>query len=193
MFAAGTFLTVASPAGGWAYAALCFLPGLVGAAFLFGMTRWRDVLAVAAVPSLLCGLLMYQSAPPDHGRIRNQAERAGVPVAGWELLATDDSGNTWCFKGCPEVLYFYAASGSPAETVATLGAVLEAQGWVGGARHPSYGGDPSEYDPLARGTWSKGRWRAELRVPSAAARFGWSATAQAQGRTPVEVTFRAGQ
>jgi len=193
VFVVGGFLTIASPVGGWFYATLCFLPGLVGTVLLFGVTRGRDALLAASALSLACGFAMYQQAPPDHGRIEAVAEDAGIPVAGWELVGTGQSGNTWCWKGCPEVAYYYAADGSPGEAMATLGATFEEAGWRGGLLDPTYGRERSEYTPLSLGGWRKGRWEVELSVPPPAARFGWSAEVERRGLTPVEVSFDAGQ
>lgn len=191
VFVAGMFLTVASPRGGWFYAALCFLPGLVTAARVGGVRRWRDTLLVAASVSFLLGLGMYQISPPDHGRIASVAQDAGIP-GGWEHLLTDEQGNTWCFKGCPQITYSYAAAESPDEAVARLDEMLARDGWVGGPQPRNLGGgEVSEYDPLARGSWSRGRWRVAASVPSTRFRYPWQEDAAARGLTPVEVTFAA--
>lgn len=192
VFVVGGFLTIASPVGGWFYATLCFLPGLVGATVLFGVTRWRDTLLVASAVSLVCGVATYQQVPPDHGRIRSVAEEVGVPVAGWQLVGDSERGNTWCWKGCPEVSYSYLAHENPSETVGTLGDVLEGDGWRGGAQDPTHGFARSEYTPLAYGTWRKGRWEVSLSVPAPASRYDWSAEAAQRGLTPVELSFDGG-
>jgi len=192
VFVVGGFLTIASPVGGWFYATLCFLPGLVGTAFLFGVTRWRDVLLGASAVSLVCGVAMYQQAPPDHGRIRSVAEGVGVPVDGWQLVSEDERGNTWCWKGCPEVNYLYAAPQDPADALTTLGDVLEQDGWRGGAQDPTHGLARSEYTPLAYGTWRKGRWEVSLSVPAPASPGRWSAETAQRGLTPVELSFDGG-
>jgi hypothetical protein len=192
VFLAGLFLTVASPAFGWLYAALCFLPGLVGVARLGGIRRWLHTVVLAGALSLVLGSLMYLQAPPDHGRIAAAATDAGLPVAGWELVDSGESGNTWCWKGCPEVVQLYAVDTTPAGAVEMLDAVLEEQGWTGGEAAPRPGADTtSEYYPLAQGAWHEGRWRMSLRVPPPAARHGWSEEAAARGLTPVEVTVYA--
>jgi hypothetical protein len=192
VFAGVMFFGVASPRGGWVYALLCFLPGLVGAARLAGVRRWRDTLLLAVAAALVLGAWAYHLAPPDHGRIKHVAEDVGVPVDGWELVEVDEDGNTWCFKGCPTVTYFYAAEESSGAVVATLDEVLEGHGWSGGAEDRSYGrGEPTEFDPEALGSWRDGRWRVDLRVPSREHRYGWAEEVTARGRTPVEVTFRA--
>ena len=72
------FLAIASYAGGWFYVMLCALPGLVAAARLGGVARWRDTLLVSAAAAFLLGLGMDSSAPPEHGRIRHVAEGVGV-------------------------------------------------------------------------------------------------------------------
>lgn len=190
-FAAVLFLGVASPVGGWLYALVCFLPGLVAAARLAGVRRWRDTLLVAAAVALLPSVGAYLVAPPAHDRIRGAAEDAGLTEVGWDRVAVDERGNTWCFKGCPEVTYFYAADASPDEAVATLDTLLAEAGWSGGETDPSSGRAPSEYDPEALGSWRSGRWRALARVPSAGYRFGWSEEITARGLTPVEVTVTA--
>lgn len=189
VFVVGGFFTIASPVGGWLYATLCFLPGLVGTAFLFGVTRWRDVLLAAAAVSLVCGVAMYQQVPPDHGRIRSIAEDVGVPVDGWQLVYDSERGNTWCWKGCPEVTYLYAAPQDPADALTTLGNVLEEDGWRGGAQDPTHGLARSEYTPLAEGTWRKGRWEVSLSVPAPASHDRLTAEAAQRGLTPVEVSF----
>lgn len=188
VFVVGTFLGVASPVGGWFWALLCFLPGLVGAARLGGVRRWRDSLLVATAVSFVLGLGMYDAAPPSHGRIANVAEDVDLP-AGWELESTDRSGNTWCWKGCPEVATFYGVDEPPEQAAATFDEILTEAGWVGGLQDPSFGDEPSEYDPLARGSWSRGRWRVRLWVPSTESRYGWREAVTARGLTPVEVTF----
>lgn len=193
VFLVGSFLTVASPAGGWLYAALCFLPGLVGTARLGGVRRWRDVLLVAGAASLLLGFWMYQQAPPDHGRIRSVAEDVGVPVDGWQLVDESERGNTWCWKGCPEVVYLYAAPQGPTDALTTLGDVLEQDGWRGGAQDPTHGLARSEYTPLAYGTWRKGRWEVTLSVPAPASPYGWSHETAQRGYTPVELSFDGGR
>lgn len=187
----GMFFSVASPVGGWFYALLCFLPGLVGAARIGGVRRWRDSLLVATAVSFVLGLGMYDVAPPSHGRIANVAEDVGISRSGWELERTGETGNTWCWKGCPEVSYSYTAAESPEQAAATLDEILTEAGWVGGAQDPSFGDEPSEYDPLARGSWSRGRWRVTLQVPSTEFRYPWQEDASARGLTPVEVTFSA--
>ena len=193
VFVAGLFLTMASPAFGWAYASLCFLPGLVGLARLGGVRRWRDTVLLAGVVSLVLGWVMYLQAPPDHGRIEDRAADAGLPVPGWELVDSDQRGNTWCFKGCPEVVYLYTTTEPPEQAVATLGRLLEDDGWTGGETDWHVGSDgPSEYDPLASASWRKGRWGIDLYVPPPASRYGWSEDAQARGLTPVEVSVDAG-
>jgi hypothetical protein len=190
VFAAVMFLTVASPAGGWLWAALCFLPGLVASARMGGIRRWRDTLLLALGVALAAGTWAYAVAPPDHGRIDRVAQNVGVPE-GWELAEVSEHGNTWCFKGCPEVTYFYAAPGAPAETVAALDTILKDRGWTGGVEDRSYGGEPSEYDPEARAAWIRGRWRVDLRVPSVALRHGSDQEVAVRGLTPVEITFSA--
>lgn len=191
VFLVGGFLSIASPAGGWLYATLCFLPGLVAAASLGGVQRWRDILLVATAASFLLGLGMYDNAPPDHGRIHAVAAQIGVPVDGWELEDSREYGDTWCLGGCPEVVYSYAAPGSPDQAVATLDAVLDEHGWVGGAEDPSSGRPPNDLDPEAVGRWSKGRWRVSLQVPSEESRHGHDADVAAGGLCPVEVTLAA--
>jgi hypothetical protein len=190
-FAAVMFFGVASPVGGWFYALLCFLPGLLGAARLAGVRRWPHTFVVATAVALVLGVWAYTVAPPGHDRLRDAAEGAGLAEVGWDRLGVDERGNTWCFKGCPEVTYFYAADASPDRAVAALDAVLEDHDWSGGAEDRAYGGPPSEYDPEARGSWRSGRWRADLRVPATAHRFGWSQEVTARGLTPVEVTVTA--
>jgi hypothetical protein len=175
----GTFLGVASPVGGWFWALLCFLPGLVGAARLGGVRRWRDSLLLATAVSFVLGLGMYDAAPPSHGRIANVAQDVDLP-ADWELQSTDLSGNTWCWKGCPEVGYFYGVDESPGQAAATFDEILTEAGWVGGLQDPSLGG-----------SWSRGRWRVRLWVPSTESRYGWREPVTARGLTPVEVTFSA--
>lgn len=134
---------------------------------------------------------MYQQAPPDHGRLHGAAEKVGVPVDGWELVDVGERGNTWCFKGCPEVTYLYETGETPAQALATLAGQAEDAGWSGGAPPTQVGDAPSEYDPLARGTWRSGRCRVTLSVPPPAARFGWSLGAAERGLTPVVLTFTA--
>jgi hypothetical protein len=192
VFAVGMFASVASPRGGWFYAALCFLPGLVGAGRLGGIRSWRDALLIAASLSLLLGSSMYAVAPPDHGRIRHVAEQVDLPALDWDLVDGQEYGNTWCFKGCPEVVYLYGADASPAEVAPDLDAHLRDQGWVGGPQEPRLGHEPSDYDPLARGSWSHGRWHITLTVPSDHDPSPWHEQATARGLTPVEVTFSAG-
>lgn len=186
----GLFLTVASPVGGWFYAALCFLPGLFGTAVMFGL-RWRWALVAAGLGSLLLGTVMYLAVPPDHARIRNVAEDVGVP-RGWEQVDTGEYGNTWCWKGCPEVSYYFVTDGDPDEAMSAASAHFEDAGWRGGRTDPNPFGKPSEYDPLATGEWHDGRWEARLRLPSAASAAWWpGGEPPAPGTTRVEVTFSA--
>lgn len=191
VFLVGGFLTIASYRGGWFYVMLCVLPGLVAAARLGGVARWRDTLLVATAASFLIGLGMYSSAPPDHGRIRHVAEDVGVPIDEWELLDEREYGDTWCMGGCPHVDYEYAAAATPDEAVATLDAILEERGWTGGADDPSINRTPNASDPLERASWSNGRWRIVLSIPSAEYRFAWADDVAARGLTPVEITFGA--
>ena len=191
VLAAGMFVSVASPRGGWFYATLCFLPGLVGAGLLGGIRLWRDTLLIAAAASLLLGSSMYAVAPPDHGRIRHVASKVDVPALGWDLVDSQEYGSTWCLKACPEMVYRYAADGSPAEVAPDLAARLRDQGWVGGPQDPQLGPEPADDDPPARGSWSRGGWQVELTVPSDRHPSPWHEQVTARGLTPVEVTVSA--
>ena len=191
VIAVGMFASIASPRGGWFYATLCFLPGLVVAGLLGGIRRRRDTMLVASALSLLLGSWMYAVAPPDHGRIRHVASEVDIPTLGWEPVDSYEHGTTWCLKGCPEMVYLYAGDTSPAEVAPGLDALLRDQGWVGGPQDPALGGEPSDYDPLARGSWSRGRWHIELTVPSDHYPSPWHEEVTARGLTPVEVAVSA--
>lgn len=182
------FSTVASAVFGWGYAALIFLPGLVGAAWLFGV-RGR-ALVVAAVPALALGIVMHQWAPPDHGRVRQVAEDLGVGVEGWELVDDDESGNTWCWDDCPSVSYFYLAPEGPEQAVETFTARLRADGWSGGTPELWTRRPRSEYTERAIEVWRKGRWSVLLRVSSETYPPQWAKGAD-PGLTPVEISYSA--
>lgn len=187
----GGFFGLASPVWGWLYAALCLLPGMVGTALMFGFRRSRDALLAAVAAALVCGVGMYAEAPPDHDRIRHHAEDVGITVDGWQLVADDESGNTWCLKGCPEVGYYYLTAQSPADAVATYTALLDEAGFSGGPLDDSLG-RTSDYTPVAHEIWRKGRWRVEVVVPSDAYRDSWRLRSDPD-LTPVEITYHAAQ
>lgn len=178
--------SVASAQFGWAYAALIFGTGLFAAAWAFGVGP-RVGLAVM-FPALLLGVVMYEWAPPDHGRIRHVAVDVGVSVVGWDLVADEDYGNTWCWQGCPAVSYFYLAPESPDGAVAKFTRRLAADGWTGDTLSSPVTGPPSEYDPRAVELWRKGDWTVLLRVSSAAHPPQWAKGADPR-LTPLEVTF----
>lgn len=182
------FSTVASAAFGWGYAALIFLPGLVGAAWLFGV-RGRALVA-AVVPALALGIVMHQWAPPDHGRVRRVAEDLGVGVEGWELVADDESGDTWCWDGCPSVSYFYLAPEEPEQAVETFTARLRADGWSDDRSRLRAPRAPSEYTERAIEVWRKGRWSVLLRVSSETYTPQWAKGAD-PGLTPLEISYSA--
>lgn len=182
------FTSVASARFGWAYAAVIFGSGLFGAAWAFGVDPRAG--AVVMLPALLLGVVMYQWAPPDHGRIRHVAEGVGVGVEGWDLVADSDYGNTWCWQGCPAVSYFYLTPESADGAVATFARRLAADGWTGGTLSSSRTGPSSEYDPRAVELWRKGDWTVLLRVSSASFPPQWAKGADTR-LTPLEVTYSA--
>lgn len=182
------FTGVASATFGWGYAALVFLPGLVGAAWLLGV-RGRALLA-PAVLALALGVVMYRWAPPDHGRVRHVAEDLGVSWEDWDLVGDDESGDTWCWDGCPAVSYFYLAPEPPDQAVETFTARLRADGWSGGTPELWARRAPSEHTERAVEIWRKGRWSVMLRVSAERYPPQW-ATGADPGLTPVEISYTA--
>lgn len=182
------FTSVASASFGWGYAALVFLPGLVGAAWLLGL-RGRALVA-AAVPALALGIVMFQWAPPDHGRVRHVAEDLGVNREDWDLVGDDESGTTWCWDGCPAVSFFYLTPEPPKQAVETFTARLRADGWSGGTPDLWAERPPGEYTERALEVWRKGRWSVMLRVPAEKYPPQW-ATGADPGLTPVEISYTA--
>lgn len=123
-----TVLGWASLSLGWLIAALAFGVVLVGAALLIKTSRPRVFAAGAAVLALLLGLGLWWSVPPSPERVRAAAERLDVPEA-WEVKEVDESGNVWCFKGCPSVRTMYRVPGDAEQERDALISQLEDEGW----------------------------------------------------------------
>ena len=144
---AAAFLGLLSEPFSWFWAALALSPGLLGAAFL---VRGRSPagLGVAVAAALARGLLGWFSAPPGHAGIEARADDVRWP-ASWREVDREEQGNTWCFKGCPEIEYAFDVPGTyDPEDVAALTAALVAAGW-----RPNPIND-------GRFDFSRGRWRA---------------------------------
>ena len=125
--AAGAFLGWSSETLGWLWGALAVLPGLVGAALLVrGRSRVWSAAAVGL--ALVVGTAGWYAAPPTHGRI--QAKATLTWPAGWQEVDRAEYGNTWCFKGCPQVRYAFDVPGTyDAEDDAQVRVAFETAGW----------------------------------------------------------------
>ncbi|WP_156996867.1 hypothetical protein [Knoellia aerolata] len=187
-FLAIGFLTIASPALGWLWATLAYLPGVAAAVALFGIRRRRDMALVAVVASALLGGFTFLSAPPDHARIERAGNRALAHLAGARVVDHHERGNTWCFKGCPEVTFSIDSDLPPAAAAAAVADSLEEAGWHGGPVRMTGYRTGSEYTPLAHEQWWRGRWDATVTVLSPASRR-LSEGADSKALTRVEVEF----
>jgi hypothetical protein len=187
-FVAIGFLTIASPAYGWLWATLGYLPGVLAAVALFGIRRRRDAAIATLALAALLGGFSFLTAPPDHARIERVADRGLAHLDGAQVVDRHERGNTWCFKGCPQVTYSIDSDLSPELAAAAVAASLRDAGWRGGpVRVPGHRAD-SEYAPLVHEQWSRGRWDATVKVLSQASRRLSDGT-DSRARTRIEVEF----
>lgn len=100
------FVGVAAPQLGFLWAGLVYALGLVAAAFVWGGPRRSIVLAMSGVVALGLGLTAWYVLPPSHDRLERVADGIDLP-AGMTLAESDNSGNSWCLEGCPEVRRTY--------------------------------------------------------------------------------------
>ena len=148
-FVAGSFTGWSSETLGWLWSGLAFALGLVLAVQLWGPRNRPLAFALALAASVALGLVHWQSSPPTHDRIAEAADEVTVPPD-WALVSDTTRGNTWCFKGCPQVDRTYAAPGTYDEAVDSATTAFEDAGW-----------EVSEtpYDTI---TFRDGRWRATM-------------------------------
>lgn len=142
------FVGLSAPELGFIWAGLVYALGLVAAAFVWGGPRRPVALAVAGVFALGLGLLAWYTLPPSHERIEKVADQVAVPDD-WSMVADSQSGNGWCFQGCPEVDrdYELPAGTTYDDARDELVAELDDEGWD---RTRAIGG---ETDALTRGRW----------------------------------------
>ncbi|WP_203566586.1 hypothetical protein [Aestuariimicrobium ganziense] len=96
------FLGLSSTSYGWLTTGAIMALGLVGVLALFRFPYQRWVLIGPVVVGLLAGTAVGRTAPPEPARLVKLADATTMP-AGWELSSEDVRGNTWCFKGSPQV------------------------------------------------------------------------------------------
>lgn len=126
-FVVGGFLGHPSEPLGWLWATTGYAVGLVGCAAIWpGPMRVPAGLALGL--ALVLGLADWYTSPPTHERLAAKADDVEVP-AGWELEGESALGNTWCFKGCPELTRTYVVPGEYAAARDAVVAALEEDGW----------------------------------------------------------------
>lgn len=146
---AAGFLGLLSEPLGWLWAALALAPGLLGAVMLV-RGRSPSWLGGAVAVAVALGLVAWFLAPPGHARLQARADDIVWP-ASWRETGREEQGNTWCFKGCPEVEYTFDLPDPYGDTAASeLTAAFAAAGWT--PRSPAYG----------RTVFGRGRWRASV-------------------------------
>ena len=148
-FIAGTFTGWSSETLGWLWSGLAFALGLALAVQLWGPRNRQLAFALAGAASVVLGFVHWQSSPPTHDRIADAADEVSVP-AGWTLQSDTERGNTWCFKGCPQVDRTYAAPGTYDDALAEATRSFQDTGWKA---------SETPYDTL---TFRDGRWSATL-------------------------------
>ena len=117
-----------SNAKGWLFAGLIYLAVWLPLTYMFGVRGTPQVLAVALALSFVAGWLVYDAAPPDHERIHNISRDIGVP-RGWQLVSAEESGNTWCWDSCPEVLFDYVTEQDSVAALASFADRAQRKGW----------------------------------------------------------------
>ncbi|MBA3783698.1 MAG: hypothetical protein H0X12_17845 [Nocardioides sp.] len=122
----GSFSGLSSERLGWLWMALVYAAGLALAVLLARGGRAWFVGAVVAAVAL--GTLHWLVSPPTTDRIADAAADVETP-AGFDEVSRDARGNTWCFKGCPQVEVTYVVPGSIEEAETAMAAALEDDGW----------------------------------------------------------------
>ena len=125
--AAGSFVGLSSERLGWLWMTLVYAAGLALAVLLAQGGRTWFVGAVVAAAAL--GTLHWLVSPPTTERIADAADDVVAP-SGFTEVSRDARGNTWCFKGCPQVEVSYLVPGSIEAAEDAMGAALEDDGWT---------------------------------------------------------------
>lgn len=142
---ASSLFSVPSGRVGWLWAALMWtvvlgLPVLV----LAPRRRWWW-LAAAAVLATAIGVGSWYTAPPTADRLAAAYDDRVVLPSSFVEVDRQHYGNSWCFKGCPEmtVEHEVPAGWSEEERSRRLAEALRETGW----------------SEDSQGWWSQGRWR----------------------------------
>lgn len=148
--------TLASERLGWLWTALVCLVILALPVLVLQPRRPRRWFAAVVVLSLLLGLGGWAVAPPSHDRIHAAYDADVDAPEGFVEQGRDERGNTWCFKGCPEVTVSYAPPGgmSSRDARQRFGDALVDQGW-----------SPYRHDGSSGSGYVRGRWRISLTEP----------------------------
>lgn len=179
---------VASWVLGWAFASVLVLIGAVPLLRRFIVAGWAAATVIGGVLALTLGLLAYELAVPGHGRLRSVASDVGTDVTGWQLVTSGQSGNTWCWQGCPEVGYYYVTAQPPASAIRRFTLQLKADEWVRlPLRDPT--GQAGTYAPIALQIWEKDEWRVSVRVPSPSSPLASWRRGTDPSLTPIEVLY----
>lgn len=144
------FFSVASGQRGFIWGGLVWLVLLGLPVLVLGPPRRGRWLLGAVVVAAVAGAVTWYSVPPTPERLAAAFEDEVRPPAGFMEASRDAHGNTWCFKGCPELTVAYEGrSGwSEQESRRRFGQALVEDGWE------AHSDDRGTY-------WTKWRW--ELR------------------------------